>query len=59
MSLGERKQAVKRGEPKNEIAVLAHEIHHRIDWNVAQVKTMEADYWKRKAIEPIQIKANS
>ena len=35
--LGEHKQAVKRGEPKNGIAVHAHETQHGIDWNGAQV----------------------
>ena len=36
--LSEHKQAVKRGDPKNGIAVHAHESHHSIDWNDARVK---------------------
>ena len=31
--LGEHKQAVKRGNPRNGIAVHAHETQHEIDWN--------------------------
>ena len=36
--LGEHKQAVKRGDPKNGIAVHAHESNHVIDWDGARVK---------------------
>ena len=54
--LGEHKQAVKRGDPRNEIAVHAHETQHKIDWNGAKVKKMEVNYWKRRTIEAIQIK---
>ena len=50
--LGEHKQAVKRGNPKNGIAVHAHKTQHGIDWN-------GMDYWKRRIIEAIQIKTSS
>ena len=56
--LGEHKQAVKRGDPRNEIAVHAHETQHRIDWNGAQVRKKEANYWRR-TIEAIEIKTSS
>ena len=36
--LGEHKQAVKRGDPKNGIAVHAHESNHTIDWDGARVE---------------------
>ena len=52
-------QAVKRGDPKNGIAVHAHKTQHGIDWNGAQVKKMETNYWKRRTIEAIQIKISS
>ena len=54
--LGEHKQAVKRGDPENGIAVHVHETQHGIDWDGAQVKKMEDNYWKRRTIEAIQIK---
>ena len=38
VSLSERKQADKRGDPKNGIAVYAHASHHTIDWDGATVK---------------------
>ena len=48
--LGEHKQAVKRGDPKNVIAVHAYETQHGIDWNGAQVKKMEANYLRRRTM---------
>ena len=57
--LGEHKQTLKKGNPKNGIAVHAHESQHEIDWNGAEVKKMEANYWKRRTFEAIQITASS
>ena len=57
--LEEHKQAVKRGNPRNGIAVHVHETQHRIDWNGAQVRRMEANYWRRRTIEAIEIKTSS
>ena len=37
--LGEHKQAVKHGDPKNSTAVHAHESNHTIDWDGARVKS--------------------
>ena len=50
--LGEHKQAVKRGDPRNGIAVHAHVTQHEIDWNGAEVKKMEVNYWKRRPSKP-------
>ena len=44
--LGEHKQAVVRGDPKNDIAVHVHELHHVIDWVVNMVKRSVCGYWK-------------
>ena len=52
---GEHKQAVRRGDPKNGIAVHAHESNHVIDWDDAQVRSVSG-YWQRRATEAIQIK---
>ena len=55
--LGEHKQAVKRGDPKNGIAVHAHESNHTIDWDGARVKSSGmTGYWQRRTIEAIHIK---
>ena len=56
--LGEHKQAVKKGNSKNGIAVHGHENQHEINWNGAEEKKMEATYWKRRTFEAIQIKAS-
>ena len=55
--LGEHKQVVKRGDPKNGIAVHAHESNHTIDWEGARVKRSSmTGYWQRRTIEAIHIK---
>ena len=54
--LGEHKQAVKRGDPKNGIAVHAHESQHAIDWEGASVKRCVSGYWQRRTSKAIQIK---
>ena len=40
--LGEHKQAVRRGDPKNGIAVHTH--NHTIDWDDAQVRRSVSGY---------------
>ena len=40
--LGEHKQAVKKGNPQNGIAVHAHETQHEINWNGAEMRKQEA-----------------
>ena len=55
--LGEHKQVVKRGAPKNGIAVHAHESNHMTDWDGARVKRSGmTSYWQRRATEAIHIK---
>ena len=54
--LGEHKQEVRRGDPKNGIAVHAHESNHAIDWDGAQVRRSVSGYWQRRATEANQIK---
>ena len=55
--LGEHKQVAKRGDPKNGIAVHAHEPNHMIDWDGARVKRSSmTNYWQRRTTEAIHIK---
>ena len=42
--LGEHRQAVKSGNPKNGIAVHAHNTQHAIDWMGARVRKRKANY---------------
>ena len=56
--LSEYKQVVKRGDPKNGIAVHAHESHHSIDWDGATVERTVTNYWQRRATEAIQIRTS-
>ena len=57
MRLSEHKQAVKRGDPKNGIAVHAHESSHMIDWDGARVRRSGMiGYWQRRTTEAIHIK---
>ena len=55
------KQVIKRGDPKNGIAVPArvqtHESNHMIDWDGARVKRSGmTNYWQRRTTEAIHIK---
>ncbi len=54
--LWEHKQAVKRGDPKNGIAVYAHESHHAIDWDGATARRTVTGYWQRRTTETIHIR---
>ena len=56
--LSKHKQAVKRGDRNNGIAVHAHESHHSIDWDGAKVKRTVSNYWQRIAMEAIQIRTS-
>ena len=48
---------MKRGGPKNSIAVHAHESNHTIDWDGARVKRSDmTGYWQRRTTEAIHIK---
>ena len=55
--LGEHKQVVKCGDPKNSIVVHAHESNHMIDWDSARVKRSGmTDYWQRRTTKAMHIK---
>jgi len=56
VKLGEHKQGVKRGDPKNGIAVFAHESNHTIDWDEAKVRSSVSGHWQRRATEAVFIK---
>ena len=53
---GEHKQAVKRGDPRNGIAVHAHQCQHTFNWDGAKVKRRVSGYWKRRTTEAIHIR---
>ena len=57
--LGEHKQAVRRGDPKNGIAVHAHESNHVVDWDDAQVRSVSGYWQRRKALEKAGIDGSS
>ena len=54
--IGEHKQAVKRGDPRNGIAVHAHQSQHAINWDGVKVKRSVSGYWKRRTTEAIHIR---
>ena len=58
MRLSEYEQAVKRGDPKNGIAVHAHKSHHSIYWDGATVRRTLTNYWHRRAREAIQARTS-
>ena len=51
----EHKAAVRRGDWNNGIAVHAWDEDHRIDWEGANIKEVEQQLWKRKALEAVHI----
>ena len=51
--LAEHKQAVRRFDEKNGIAVHVHQHDHHIDWESARVVENETFYWKRRVMEAI------
>ena len=53
--ISEHKQAVKRCDQKNGIAVLVMRKGHTINWEEVSVKTSETVYWKRRVLEAIRI----
>ena len=56
--LTEHKQAVRRFDEKNGIAVHVHQHDHRIDWNSARVVENETFYWRRRVLEAIRINSH-
>ena len=57
--LGEHRQAVKRGDQKNGIAVHVHNTQHCIDWKGSKIRRRAAGYWERRTTEAIQIRKTS
>ena len=57
--LGEHRQAVKRGDQKNGIAVHVHNTQHCIDWKGSKIQRRAAGYWERRTTEAIQIRKTS
>ena len=55
--ISEHKQAVKKGDEKNGIAVHAHTTNHNIDWEGAWVHGTARGFWERRTVEAIQIRA--
>ena len=53
--ISEHKQAVKRGDQRNDIAVHVMNKGHTINWGEANVKTSETGYWKRRVYKAIRI----
>ena len=54
--ISEHKQAVKRGDEKNRIAVHTHTTNHNINWEGARVHGTARGFWKRRTMEAIQIR---
>ena len=53
--ISEHKQAVKKGDRKNGIAVHVMDKSHTINWEEANVRTSETGYWRRRVQEAIRI----
>ena len=51
----EHKAAVRRGDRNNGIIVHAWDEDHRTDWEGANIKEVEQQLWKRKALEAVHI----
>jgi len=56
--LAEHKQAVRRFDGKNGIAVHVHQHDHNIDWEGARVVENEPFYWRRRILEAIRINSH-
>ena len=54
--LSEHRQAVKRGDPKNNIAVHVHKTNHHINWEGSTVQRRAKGFWLRRNVEAIQIR---
>ena len=57
--LAEHRQAVRRGDDKNGIAVHVQKCNHSIDWEGAIVEQVITKYWKRRTAEAILIRQQS
>ena len=54
--LSEHRQAVKRGDPKNGIAVHVQKTNQCINWEGATVQRRAEGFWLRRTVEAIQIR---
>ena len=57
--LAEHRQAVRRGDDKNGIAVHVQKCNHSIDWEGARVEQVITNYWMRSTAEAILIRQQS
>ena len=55
--MSEHKQAMKRFDEKNRIAVHVFKHDHRIAWDEARIATLETSYWRRRIKEAINIRS--
>ena len=56
--LAEHKQAVRRFDERNGIAVHVHQHDHHIDWESTRVVENETFYWRRRVMEAIGINSH-
>ena len=56
--ISEHKQAVKKGDETNGIAVHAHTTNNNIHWEGARVHGTARGFWKRRTMEAIQIRTD-
>ena len=54
--LSEHRQAVKRGDPKNGIAVHVQKTNHCINWEGATVQRRSGGFWRRRTVEAIRVR---
>ena len=55
VTLGEHRQAVIQGDPKNGIAVHVQKTIHCINWEGTTVQRRAEGFWLRRTVEAIQI----
>ena len=53
--LSEHKNAVKKHDTNNGIAVHAWNLQHQVDWDAAKTRATEEHYWKRRVLEALHI----
>ena len=54
--LSEHKEAVKRNDTNNGIAVHAWKTQHKVDWEAATVKSVGTNYTRRRTVEAIHMR---
>ena len=57
--LVEHKNAVKRGDTKNGVAVHTWGQQHWVDWEEASVLEQEPGYWKMRVLEATEIRKHT